>query len=263
MKTNRGSGAYHIGMFGRPAIFMNPNKDKGGSGGGGNDDDGGDDDLEAKVLPILNKFFHKAFGEREQRQEKKLAKLIETTLGAKLEEISEKLGAAKPKDDEGGDEKPTDKPRGNDGKFSTRLSPEIQAQLDKAAKDAKEAKDLASKYQKEAEEQKARGRKSEEISELTQMLTGSVKPALLNMVVSQLHSNLTRDDESGAILWKGSDGELLPLKDGVESWKKSDAGKEVAPPRSATGAGTSNGGGNTPTKPGEFTLEHLGSMLGG
>ena len=264
MKTSNGSGAYHHGFFGRPTILMGPNDGKGGGGGGGDDggDDGGEDGgiNEDAFGKLFNKFFHKAFGEREKRLEQKLTKSVETTLGSKLDELMTKIGSGegKPKpDDKSGEGQP------NPGQNGMKLPPEIQAQLTQAAKDAKEARDLAAKYQREAEESKSRSRKVEERTQLSSLLNGAVKPALLDMVVSNLHGNLTRDEESGAVLWKNGEGELVPLKDGVTAWLKSDAGKEVAPPRQANGSGSSGGSGSVPTRPGDFTAEHLGNIISG
>lgn len=255
MKTfSSGSGAYHHGLFGRPTIHMGKNDDGGGGGGGDDGGDDGDDGINEEAFgKMFNKFFHKAFGEREKRLEQKLTKNFETTLGTKLDEVVARIT-------EGTSKKGEEKSK--DDTTPGKLPPEVQAQITQMAKDAKEAKDLAAKYQKEAEEQKSKSRRTEEKNELTKMLTGSVKPALLEMVVGQLHGNITRDDESGAILWKNADGEVVPLKDGVEAWKKSDAGKEVAPPRQAAGSG-STGGGGAPTRPGDFGLEHLGGILTG
>lgn len=259
MKTSNGTGAYHHGFFGRPTILMGP-ADKGGSGGGGDnddDDDDGDDGINEEAFgKLFNKFFHKAFGEREKRFEQKVMKSLETTLSTKLDDIVSKISEAKPKNE--------GEPKGESkGEGGAKIPPEIQAQLAQMQKDLAATKELAEKHKREAEEQKAKSRRAEELNQLTTMLTGAVKPALLDMVVNQLHANITRDEESGAILWKGPDGELLPLKDGIEAWKKSDAGKEVAPPRQASGSGGQGGSGSVPTRPGDFTLEHLGNILTG
>lgn len=263
MKTNSGSGGYHHGFFGRPTIFMGPEKDKGGGGGGsggeGGDDGDDDGDINEEAFgKLFNKFFHKAFGEREKRLEQKLTKSVESTLGSKMDELLTKLSEGKPKG-EGGD----DKSKGDPNPGPMKLPPEFQAQMAQMQKDLKEAKDIAAANKREAEEQKSKSRKGEERQQLTQMLNGSVKPALLEMVVGQLHSNVVRDDESGAILFKNSEGELVPLKDGIEAWKKSDAGKEVAPPRQAGGSGSQGGSGSVPTRPGDFTAEHLGNIIAG
>lgn len=203
------------------------------------------DEMEQKFQNLFNKLFHKAFGEREKRFEMKFTKL----LGDKLEEIVTQLQPKKEED------------KKEDSGKDTKVPAEIQALIAQAQKEAKEARDLVTKYQKEAEDHRTKLSRAEEVAQLTQLLTGSVKPALLDMVVTQLHSRVTRDENSGAILWKSGD-ELLPLKDGLEEWKKSDAGKEVAPPRPVSGSGS---GAQThqsaKMNPNDFSTEHLGTLL--
>jgi hypothetical protein len=84
------------------------------------------------------------------------------------------------------------------------------------------------------------------------------------MVVDQLHSkHLVRDAEDETkILWKSADGELLPVKDGLETWTKSDLGKEFAPPVNAKGSG-GRGGQGSQGAGGEMTLDRLGGMIMG
>jgi hypothetical protein len=245
--SKNGPGGYHIGLFGRPTIMREGEDDKGGGGG--------DDEEEKKFSDRFNKLFHKAMGEREKRLEGKLSKSFETALAAKLDEFMKTI--APPKDDQGGDPK-----GGAGGGEKKHLSPEIEAMIKQAQKDAKEAKDAADKWRKEAEAEKKRNLRAEERQNLIGALNGMVKPQLLDMVVDQLHNkNLTRDPESGTILWKGDDGEPLPFKDGVAAWMKTDFAKEVAPPRQAGGSGSRGPGDGTNRDPKSFTSEDLGTLL--
>lgn len=250
MKIKNGPGGYHVGLFGRPTV-MRMAEDPGGSGGKPNEDDDEDD---KKFSERFNKLFHKAMGEREKRLEGKLSKSFETALSAKLDEFMKTI--TPPKDDP---EKPGDK--GGDKK---QLSPEIEAMIKQAQKDAREAKDAADKWRKEAEAEKKRNLRAEERQNLIGALNGMVKPQLLDMVVDQLHNkNLTRDPESGTILWKGDDGEPLPFKDGIAAWSKSDFAKEVAPPRQAGGSGGRGPGDGVNRDPKSFSSEDLGALLSG
>jgi len=258
MRINGGIGAYHIGLFGRPTIML-AKEGEGGGGGGG--DDGGDDDDEQKFTERFNKLFHKAMGEREKRLETKIMKGLETTLGTKFDEFKTMLAESAPKPKEGEGEGEGGKLRNKDGKF---MPPEIAAEIAKAQKDAKEARDLAEKFKSEANAEKQRASKTEERQTLLTSLGGKVKPQLLDMVVDQLHGkNITRDPESQKILWKNEDGELLPLKDGIDAWAKSDFAKEVAPPRDARGSGGRGGSGDGVTGKGPMTADQLGALISG
>lgn len=265
---NGGPGAAHMNfrMFGARGPLLNPNNGKGGGGTGGTggtpggDNSGGDEgdsDLETKILPIFNKLFHKASSEREKRFEAKIMKGLETTLGSKLDELKAAIL----------EEQPNQQPQQNqNGQQKTdQIPPEIAAALSKAQKDAKEAKDLAEKWKREADQEKERGRKAEERQLISTSLNGKVKPQLLDMVVDQLHTkNVTRDPETGKILWKGDDGDLLPFKDGIDAWAKSDFGKEVAPPREARGSGGRGASGDDlSTGKGPMTADQLGALISG
>lgn len=252
---NSGSGAAHVSMFGRPTIFMNKAGEGGGGGGsGGEGGEGGDDD-EAKFGTMFNKFFHKAMGERDKRSESKLAKTLEAFQAKMLEEVGKVFethkGENKEKEGEGGDKKKEE------------LSPELRAQIKRAEDAAKEAKEKADKWEREAKAASEKQRKTEERNMLVSSLNGKVKPALLEMVVDQLHGrHIVRDEDSDKILWKTADGEFLPIKDGLDSWAKSDFAKEVAPPVQARGSGGRGGDGGHDTK-GPMTMEGLGAIIAG
>jgi hypothetical protein len=251
-----GSGAAHVGMFGRSLIMMNKEGDP-KPGGGGDPGEGGDDgDSEKKFGEMFNKYFHKAMGEREKRLETKIMKGLETTLGSKLEELKTLFASEKgEKGGEGGDP--------GEGKKKDELSPETRAALQRAERDAMEAKEKAEKWEREAKSASEKARKNEERNLIASSLNGKVKPALLDMVVDQLHGkHVVRDEEDDTkILWKTADGELLPFKDGVETWAKSDFGKEVAPPVAARGSGGRGGEGGA--RGGEMNAETLGGLISG
>lgn len=248
-----GSGASHVGLFGRQLMLRNKEDDKGGGGG---DDKGDDETFEQK----FNKLFHKASAERDARLEKKIMKGLDTTLSSKFDEL--KALMAKPDDEDDGD-KGEEKKKSEGTPNKAQLDPEIKAQIARAESAAKEAAAKADKWEKTAKEEKLQRAKTEEINELTQMLTGHVKPALLPMVVGQLHGRVVRDEETNKILFKGEDGDPLPLKDGVDMWKKSDQGKEVAPPRNAGGSGGQGGGGGASRDPKNFGMDDLGDVVAG
>lgn len=211
----------------------------------------------------FNAMFHKASTDREKRFKKDLLKDLDTSMSTKLDELKELIAAgAKPPGDP---PKPGDPKPGDPGHGGAKLSAEAEALIRQAQKDATEAKTMAEKWKKDAEMEKSRGRAAEERQQLTTMLTGKVKPSMLEMVVDQMHSkNVIRDEETQAILWKGADGETLPLKDGVATWAKSDIGKEFAPPLDRKGNGSrSPGEGAGSVKPGEMTMDILGGIIEG
>lgn len=248
-----GPGAAHVGMFGRPLIHRNKEDDPAGGGGEGDAD-------EAKFTERFNKLFHKAMGEREKRLETKIMKGLDTTLSSKFEELKTMLAAEKPEvkpDPKPGESKPNE------------LSPETRAMIQRAERDSKDAKEKAEKWEREAKKATEEKAKTEERQQLISSLTGKVKPALLDMVVDQLHGkHLVRekDDDgnpTGRILWKSNEGDLLPFKDGVDSWAKSDFGKEVAPPRDARGSGGRGGSADDAGRNGPMNDETLGSIIMG
>lgn len=208
----------------------------------------------------FNMLFHKASIEREKRFKKDLMKEFDSTLGPKFEELREALKASVT------EKANPEAKQGEPGQPPAKLSAEAEALLRQAQKDAKDAKDMADKWRKDAEAERARGRAAEERQQLTTLLTGRVKPSVLEMVVDQLHGkNIVRDEDSGTILWKDHDGATLPLKDGVSAWAKSDLGKEFAPPVPVKGTGSRGpgDGGANGVRPGDMTLDILGSIVEG
>lgn len=218
-------------------------------------DDENNDDNEAAFAERVNKIVHAALSERDKRLEKKLAGLIDTALAPRMDELRTLLVESTTVEEQ---PKPGEKP-------TARLSPEEQAMIKKSAQEAAEAKQLAQKWETEAKAEKARNNKAEERALLMNALNGRVKPAMLDMVVDQLHGkHIHRDEETGAILWKDGDGSVVPAKDGAASWLKSEVGKEFAPPRPVGGAGSRGGAdGGIPTKPGSMTAEALGDIVAG
>lgn len=217
----------------------------------------------AKFEERFNAMFHKASTDREKRFKKDLLKDMDTSMSTKMDELKELISAGAKGGEPAPGGKPGDQKPGDPG-AGGKLSAEAEALIRQAQKDALEAKNMAEKWKKDAEAEKARGRQAEERQQLTSMLTGKVKPTMLDMVVEHLHKNIIRDDESGAILWKGADGETLPLKDGVATWAKSDVGKEYAPPIDRKGNGSrSPGEAGGPVKPGDMTMDVLGGIIEG
>lgn len=226
--------------------------DPGGGGGGGDD--------EAK----WNERFHKASTEREKRFKaslvKELGAMFESQFGSKFDELRKILvdspdpGGAPPREGEG-------EGRGGGGH---KLSSEAEAMIRQAQRDAKEAKQLADKWQSEATQEKSRASKNEERQALLSQLSGKVKPALLDMVVDQLHArHIVRDPETKTILWKDDEGGTLPLKDAVAAWAKSDVGKEFTPPKEVRGTGSRglSPEDNASRIPGSMNAETLGNIV--
>jgi hypothetical protein len=211
----------------------------------------------------FNELFHKASAERERRfmntLDKHLDTKFESTFNTKFDElkriIMEDDGEAPPAPAPG-QQSPTGGTAG--------MSPELQAQMKRIADDAKSAKETADKYKREAEAEKAQRARMEERQLIQGAIGPYVKPTLLDMVVSRIHEkHLIRDQEDPQkILWKNEDGEVLPFKDGAEFWRKSDFGKEVAPPKDARGSGSRSPDGADANK-GPVGLEDLGNALMG
>jgi len=184
---------------------------------------------------------------------------MNTTIGAKFDEIRQLLVE--------GDDEPKDPPnpgQGDQGQGQQRhatMSPEDRAAMKKAQSDAAEAKRKAEEWENRAKQEAERNRRAEERQLLASGLSGKVKPAFLDMAIDQLHTkHLTRDEETGAVLWKDADGTLIPAKDGIAAWLKSEVGKEFAPPRDARGSG-GRGGEDIPNRPGSMTMEGLGDLV--
>lgn len=233
------------------------------------DEDETEDDK--KFTERFNKLFHKASKERETRQMKSIDKLLSDKLGDFVKTLGKKPKGEDDEEADPDDEENTavetppakTKKRETPAPQTASLSAEDKARLAKAERDAKEAKTRADKFETEAKKEREERRRSEELAELTSGLSGMVKPALMKMVVADLHGKIVRD-ESGKMLWKEDEDTILPFKDGLEAWKKSDAAKEVAPPREAGGrGGRGPGDGTTPANNGPLTLEGLGSIVMG
>jgi len=256
IKTS-GYGGYWTGGFMSKRIFMGPN-DGGGGGGTGGDNGGSGEKPEYLTVAQFNEMFHKASTEREKRFEQKLMgnlkTTMETTIGTKFDEIRQLIVEA-PEDRED---------KSDHGGGSGKMSPEIEAILRQTRAEAAEAKKMAEKWQNEATAEKQRMAKNEERQTIQGLLNGQVKPAMLEMLVDQMHSkHLTRDPESQTMLWKDSDGATLPLKEGIAAWLKSDIGKEFAPPRQAQGTGSrgNNGADQSTLRSGTMDMEKLGSIV--
>jgi hypothetical protein len=239
-----------IALLNRSQMLRAPEGDPSGAGDGGADE-------EARVTAVVNKVVQKIFSEREKRLEKRISDAMNATLGTKLDELRKALI-------EDTNAEPAPQPTGQNGQPPANgagLSKEQLAEIAQARKDAAEAKASADKYRKEADDERKARSTAEERTALQAALGGLVKPALLDMVVDALHKNVVRDPESNAILYKGADGELVPYRDGIGAWSKTDFGKEVAPPRELGGGG-GRGPGDGAGK-GPFTLETLGGIIAG
>lgn len=237
------------GAFGKLTMLMNKEDSSPGGGKQPTNDSSESDDTksdDSKFVDLANKVFHKAFTEREGRLVGKLT--------AKMEELIKNIQPKATQTKESADEE------SEDDTEDKGLSPRMKAELTKLRKQVAALTESNAKTTAENAAQAEKMRRVEEMNNLSQLLSPHVKPTLLQMITQQLYStNVTRDEESGALLWKGDDGNLLPLKDGIEVWRKSDVGKEVAPPRPAAGAGSSVGG----TKRGseKFDESDLGAFL--
>lgn len=217
------------------------------------DEDENDDDK--KFEERFNKLFHKASKDREARFEKRITENLTKTLGETLgKSMTDKLEELRKVISDDGDGKPDDKKPGA-------LSPEIEATIRQAQKDAADAKAESAKLKAAAEEANKKAERGEERQSLVSKLSGKIKPALFDMVIDNLHQkHVTRDPDTGKMLWKNSDDEFVPFEAGVDAWEKSDAAKELAPPRQAGGSG---GGGpkGQGSGTGQMTTESLGALI--
>ncbi len=223
------------------------------------DDGAGGGDKEAEEEKRWNERFHKASTAREKRFKadlvKEMGSMFENQFGGKFDELRKLLVESEPGEERG---------EGERERGGNKLSAEAEAMVRQAQRDAKEAKDLAAKWQTEATAEKQRASKNEERQALMSQLQGKVKPALLDMVVDQLHGkHLTRDPETGTILWKDDEGQTLPLKDAVVAWAKSDVGKEFTPPKAVAGSGSRGGSPEDRASriPGTMNAETLGDIV--
>lgn len=224
-----------------------------------------DDDDDDAFTKKFNEMFHKAMGEREGRFEKKIMKNFDSLLGTKFDELRTAMTDTDDDDDDDDEDRaPAGAPaavNNNNG-----LSPEIRAELRQARSEAKSAKEASDKFAKMYEDERTQRATAEERAELVTHLKDHVRPKLLDVAVKQLHgTSVTRDPETQKILWKGDDGETLPLKDGVAQWAKSDLGREFAPPVPVNGRGGrgAEGNGHVTTTPGKMTIEQVGDIVTG
>ena len=259
MKTRHGgTGAAHInwGMFGSRGPLLAPVGDGGGGGGGGGGGDLAPTPTADDITKMVNEVVHKAFGEREKRMVKTMEKTMSDFMTKFQESLPEMLKEHAPTPPDPGQ---PGQPKPQPGA----LSPELEARFKAQENAIKVATEKAAKMEKERDEERTARARTEEKQLLLQELTGKVKPTVLEMVVRDLHgSNITRDPESGAILWKNGD-EVLPLKDGVAAWAKSDLGKEFAPPVNAGGGGRTPGNGPMSPNGAALTPEDVGNLLFG
>lgn len=249
MKTKSsisGPGGFHPIMYGKMTMFRAPEDDPPGGGGAGEDD----------FTKKFNKLFHAASKERDNRILKQLdeklkgvSEALGTSLAAKMDELK---GLLKVDDDDDAD-----------AKKKSGLSPEVEAALRQAQKDAADAKAESSKYAKERDEERNRNDRSEERQMILAELSGKIRPELLDVMVDQLHAkNITRDPDTKRVLFKSGDDEVVPFKDGLAEWMKSDTAKAATPPRDVGGGGgrQPRGGGQAP---GPMDLTQLGEIVSG
>lgn len=231
-------------------------------------DEGGEGGEDAAFTTRFNKLFHKAFDAKMGKVEKTLLMKFDATLSSKFDELRNALAPIDDDDDDDGDDEgaggnetvDTPAPQ-RPAASSSKMSPEDRARIKRAEATAKEAAAIAEKYKQQAEEEAAKRRQTEERQTIVSLMTPHVKPKMLDIAVNHaLANNLIRDDENGQLLWKGEDGEALPLKDGVAAWAKSDVGKEFAPPVEARGRG-GRGPGENGIAPGKMTFEGVGDIV--
>jgi hypothetical protein len=233
-----GAGGAHTGLFGRPTILREEDKDKAGGGEGGEGKSKGEDD-ETK--------FNRILAARERSNEKKLAKLISEGVAAAL-----LAAGVKPKVE--GEEPPPDDKDDKSNKSKPRVDPVLQAQLDKMSKEVTEAKKIAESEKALRIKADKRAEADEERALLTSRLTGKVRPEQLEDVVEILSKRLVRDPEDASkILWKGDkwrDGEDIDNSEnfqavdaGLVNWTESAKGKSYRPARDIGGGGSGNPGG--------------------
>lgn len=253
--TAGGVGGAHIGMFGRPRILMEGTKDPKGGGGGDDDDDDDDDETELpkdrkSLKKLISGTVNAAMKGIEVSLAKRLEKSITKTVTTAMQAVKGGGNDGDDDDDAGGDDADKgdkEKPRNKDGKY--KINPEVEAALNKAKKDADEAKKIATEEKAKREKAEAKADRDEERAKLASVLSGRVRSEMLDDVVENLGKRIIRDPDTRAILWKGDkykepkegeeldDNDILEFEAGVSKWLDSAKGKAYAPARGVGGGG--------------------------
>jgi hypothetical protein len=182
----------------------------------------------------LNRAITSRFKDFEKKLDKSNEGLV-TTLSSKLEElVTGKLESLQPKPDDKGE---GSKPAGE--------SPEMKAM----ARQLAEVQKALEKSNQEKDVERARSRDRDLRSKLQEALSGAgITGVQLKHAVGVLvdAEKRVRIDDDDRVLFKGDDGDELPLADGVKSWVKTDEAKIYLPPRGSQGSGDRSQGKGTP-----------------
>ncbi len=204
----------------------------------------------------VNEIVSKAISARNKQFDSKIEKSFADLTAGLGDLISSKLeGLTKPNDTppKPGDETPQ-------MKAMQKQLADMQKKLD------------AAESEKQASTQRARDKDLRQ--KLTESLTsaGITGPALKGAIATLVdgEKRVRMDDEGERVLFRGDEGDDLPLADGLKGWLKSDDAKIYLPPRGVGGSGQQPGGGNA-LRPGdknnattaaaELLVRHLGGGL--
>ncbi len=264
-----------------PAGTTNGN-DEGGDDEG---DEGDEEGLSEGQLALVNQ----VVGERIKRFEKKLGKTLEGVVSKTLAAA----GIGKPADeeddegdegDEGDDEEEASKKPAKPAKERAAKEPE-----DKPAKPANDAEsrrlkkvqaELAKMREEREAEKRALAAKEERDTLREALKAAGVREELVGPLTTHLLSDdggkVVRRDTSGKIVYvrqdDDGDEEEVNVKEGVEDFLKTDAGKAYLAPKGAGGSGSpqnGRGNGGTPARTGaagqtreELNQELMSAMFG-
>lgn len=182
----------------------------------------------------LNKSIGAAMSGLSKRLKGELGGLIKDALGG-----SKKKAAAEADDDEGDDEDDDTEKDPKEGKLTA-----TDRRLKKLEQENKKLRDAYTSEKKARDEEATKAKKATERGELRKALAagGVMEQYLDDVVEARYAQGIIRTDEEGAIVWKKSKDEEIPLSEGVAEWLKSDQGKAYLPPKGARGSGNLPGG---------------------
>lgn len=182
---------------------------------------GAGDQPQGVTLEQVNEIVSKAISSRNKQFEIK----IDKAFGDIATKLDEKFASFKPAEPDPSSQKPpTESP---EFKAVQRQLTDLQKQLEKERQD-KQAADAR------ARAQSLRQRLQDGLS------AGGISGKQLQYALGVLVDSEKRvrfDEDGERVLFKGDDGEELPLNDGLAAWLKGDDAKMFLPPRGTTGSG--------------------------
>jgi len=183
---------------------------------------------------------HKQFGElvnkaihgRFMTFETKLSKSVEESQTALADSIVERLSKAPnppPKEGEGGDQG-----AGDDNAQLTAMQRKFERQMAEMERKVQTANEVSQRERQSALNVRLRQEASNALA------SAGVDGTRINHALGYLvdvEKRISYDDDNSRILFRDEDDMMVPLKDGVTGWSKSDDAKIYLPPRGAQGSG--------------------------